>query len=287
MATWITGTIPGVDEPVAVAYTEQENYGGNAWSASVVLRCPWEARYALIDNILINRLVWPYNPDSGMVAQGVSPAPMNGSRTEDPGGGQPMNAYGFADLTVTFGVESKEPGGPGGVGTALFSERIEPNGEMLKLPPESPGNGDDIPGWVFKWGALVTDKTLTVEEAPTLLMIGLDYVLHWTGLDAIPDGILDLVSHVNDDDIESSSLGITFPQGTLLFQSPVISRNVTSAPSENKFDLECRWSARPWSWNKFWDAKNGDFKEIWLHVEDESPVLYQNYPEADMSGLLP
>lgn len=288
MGTWITGSVDVPPEPVVIAHSEIENYSSDAWTANVLLESLWENRHATIENILVNGLSWPYRPDAGMRAISGSVQSVAGAKTSTSSG---LHVYDKARIQVNFQKFTNDVGVPGGgEGDALYYETIEANGEMLKMPPEQrPVAGEDG-GWFFSWDE-ASGQVISAEEAPSRLLIGLDYVVKWLGLSSIPVAAINLVDHVNSDEVVSPSLGLTFPIGTLLFNAPVISRTVTSGYlSTNKFDMEARWSYRKDGWNKFFDPKTGTFKKLWLHYygdDPADPIEFDPFPTSAMSGLLP
>jgi hypothetical protein len=285
MPTWITGG--GVAEPIVMSHSEEESNDG----ATVVLRCPWADRHDVVTNIFANAILWPYWPETSWIPTAFSIRGTNGVRTTQ-AVGAPMNEYLTADITLTFGDPDKgqgsgsigQPGG-GSDEEVIYFESFQPSAEMVKLPPYLAGK------WEFRWAASRTlGERLTTEEAPARLIIGLDYVIRWIGLTEVPDAFFDCVSRVNDAEIPTS-VGRDFPIGTLLCQSPIISRTVTNliAEEETKWDVEARFSYRRDGWNKFWSPIHGEFRSIYKYspITENTGILYENFPEADFSGMLP
>lgn len=289
--TWITGS-SDLAEPHPLADSEVENYDEGAWSANVVLVTPWDDRHAVLADILDYQLEWPYRPGSLMYATKAQIVTKGGQSTA--GSPPNLNAYEHAHINVTFERKGTNASSPGGSeGTAVYNETIEPNGEMLKLPPLVTGTGSTDPGgdggWFFTWGE-TSGVVLTAEEAPTKLILGLDYVVRWTGLSTIPEAAFTIANHVNSGSVTSVSLGRVFAAETLLAHGPIITRVVTSNPAINRFDMECRFSVRNEGWNKFFDPRDGTFKSIWKHFTGDSPPpaeQHDNFPGVSMSGVLP
>ena len=283
MPTWLTGSL--LTEPVALAGSETET----PTEGKVTLRCAWEDRHDIVENIFLNELVWPYWPESQWLPKTFSIKPAPQIRTVA-GASAEMNTYLLADIEITFGAGNQEfgapsTGAPGGGSDieVVYYETYRPSGEMLKLPPALAGK------WQFRWGAIKTNSDpLTNEEAPTRLIIGLDYVIRWVGLEEVPEAFFDSVDHVNSNEITTSA-GKTFDPETLLCQSPEISRTVTTAAAEPLWDVEARFSYRKDGWNKFWSPQHAAFREIYVYkpFDDPTGTLYKNHPLADFTQMLP
>lgn len=292
--TWITDD-PEIPEPEVKSHTEVETYGAGEWKASVTLITDWDMRLQTLYNILINGLTWPYDEDSDLIARSGTIKPVQGVRTLT---AENINSYTKAEILIDFALVSGEgpsggtPGTPGGEssedGVVVYTERVEPNGEMLKLPPS---NLEAVTGqWKFLWGpTLATAAPVTAEEAPTRLIVGFDYVIRWIGLTTVPNAFYDAVNHVNSDTVVVAG-GKSCAAGTLLCQSPVISRSVVSNVDSNKWDVEARFSYRKDGWNKFWNPLTGTFQSMYRHYNLEAiPAvsLYENFPSTAFASMLP
>lgn len=279
--TWLTG-MTSYSEPEVLAYSEKETYTEEKWDASAQLLVPWDDRHGVFDNILSNFLEWPYRAGSLMWATSGSIEPYAGKVLIE-GGGVVLNTYPKAKLTVNF-TRGGDTGSPGGEeeDVALYFETVEANGEMIKINPKDAQDQQR-----FYWDSTPTvEQEVTPEEAPSRLIIGFDYVLRWVGLTTIPIAILGITDHVNDDDVASPSLGVTFPEETLLANAPRISRTVTTGDAD-KFEMEIRFSYREHGWNQFWNPKTQLYSPQWYIPDGGPAVEYKNYPTYDMSGVLP
>lgn len=284
MGVWVTGSLA---EPYVTPHTEKESYSSNGVQATVELRVPWEDRYDyLTDFVSANEgygLEWPYLPGSHLFISKIEIATHAG---EAQGLSSACNTYAHALLRLTFGQDGSQQSPTQNV---RYTESLEPNGEMQKLPPSFIHDTDH--DWEFRWGEDPAAQLLSVEEAPNRLTLGLDYVVKYTKMPLVPDGILGIVDHVNDDAIVSASLGLTFDAETLLANSPVITRSVTNNPSSLKWDVELRWSMRAAGWNRWWNPLTTEFDRIWVHPVpanvDDPPRIYYQYPLTDMSAYLP
>ncbi len=280
MGTWIIGS-EDLPDPHPIAHSEQEDFGTDAWTASVQLKCAWEDRFETLMAILVSGLEWPYAPGSRMF---VSTGSISTFQEEKVGSADNLNTYTHAILTINFKRSSNDEENEE---EEIYSETIEDNGQLLKLPPRNVN--DTLNDWIFKWGEDPNSAALTPEEAPTLLQMGMDYVVKWKNLSVIPAAVLSFKNHVNQDSQVSPSLGLTFPAETLLGTSAVLSRTTNAAFEVSGWDLELRWSHREEGWNKFWNPKTGAYEEIYIHGPNFNlpGTLYKNYPLMDMSGLLP
>jgi hypothetical protein len=277
MGVWVTsGT-----EPTVIAHSEKEQYNSDGLVAFVTLEVPWENRHAVMQDILGTPLIWPYNTSLGMYAANGVIVPLQGEKNAEASN---LNVYTHARLNINF----SRTYGDEGDGSARYYETIEPTGEMLRLPQESVHDSED--DWQFKWGEAAASAILTAEEAPSRLIIGMDYVVKWVKLSSVPAAVLTIVDHVNNASIVSPSLGLTFPAETLLANSPVINRTVGYGGSGTS-DLEIRYSFRADGWNKFWNPRTSAFESVWVHSPNTPPTFapyeYINFPLADMSPLLP
>lgn len=279
--TFLTGSPPGIDEPSVLALSEEETYSEDAFTSKCELLCPWDQRHALLSHILDSLLEWPYGPpDNLKYARTGSIVPYQGKTGADGVG----NTYQLAKITVDFKREFGEPLEGGDETRTFYYETLEPNAEMLKINPK------DVDGnQKFFWSEsmLDTDK-VTVEEAPTKLVAGLDYVVKFTRLASVPAAILTITSHVNHESVVSPSLGLTFPAETLMANAPVLSRTITSGVESALWDLEMRYSYRKEGWNKFWRPQTESFVRMYqTNLFGDDPEIYYNFPLADFSDLLP
>lgn len=276
-----------VAEPVVVAHTEIETPA----EGKVTLRCPWADRHAVIESVFgDSQLVWPYWPETGWIPLTFSIKGTPGVRTGVEVGA--MNSYHTADIELTFGspegssgTSAPSYGSPGGGSDieVLYYETFQPNGEMLKLPPRLEGK------WLFRWQPSKTlGEEVTAEEAPTRLIIGIDYVIRWVGLETVPDAFFDAPDHVNSANVETS-VGRTFGPETLLCQSPVITRTVTTQAAAPLWEVEARFSYRKDGWNKFWSPQHAAFRTMYRFepFNEHAGEEYKNFPTYDFGPMLP
>lgn len=267
---WITAD-EYIAEPWEVHGTSRESWSNDRLTADVELMCPWADRYDVLVNILKYALPWPYHISSPCraVSGSIRPFVARGTEVADAG-----LSYDLAVLAVHF--EAAEDGGSDENGnTIVFSEQIAPASEFLTLPYED-----------FRWMGDSDQPTVPIkpDEAPGRLVRGLDYVVTWYNFSSIPAVVLTAPNHVNLYSVVSASLGLTFDAQTLLFQPPTVTRNV-SFNDANRYQLQCRFTWRLGTWNKFWRAETGDYE--YIYHKDAGGTPYLNFPTADFSGLVP
>lgn len=260
------------DQPHEMHGTAVVAFADDKLTADVQLKCPWADRYGILNTILLTPSEWPYLPDAGLYAVSGSIQPFTGTPGEFIDGSPSGLSYDEALLAVHFEtLDIPESEGPG----ELYSESIEPTAEFLTIPHTK-----------FRWGS-GTGDALEPEEAPGRLEVGLDYVITWQKVATIPAAALSLIGCVNNSDVTSPSLGLTFGAGTLLFNPPKISRTV-SLGGTNYFTMQIRLTYRRNGWNWFWRADklpNPGWDQIYPEGTDTDPYL--NFTPASFTGILP
>lgn len=256
------------DQPHEMHGTALVSFADDKLSASVQLKCPWEDRYGILNTMLLTPSEWPYLPGEGLYAKTGSIAPFLGEGIKIDGSPSGLD-YELALLNVNFETfDVPEGEGPG----ELYSESIEPTAEFLTIPHTG-----------FRWGSGVGEE-LKAEEAPGRLEVGLDYVVSWQKVQTIPATALTLIGCVNNANVTSPSLGLTFATGTLLFNPPKISRSVKLG-GISYFTMQIRLTYRRNGWNWFWRAESGAFEQIYPEGSGTSPYL--NFTPASFAGVLP
>lgn len=258
-------------EPVEMDSTAKEQWSATGINCTVDLRCPWAERHKQLINILENANPWPYpfDDDFGEITSYALSASVQNLKAAGATEGQ-GNSYEHAILTVNYGSLQSGGNGP----SQLFTESLEPSGELLTLPAE-----------FFSWTSDDTDGTdvLKEDEAPSKPVLACDYCVTYFRVAEIPISILTLVDHVNEANVFSASLGLTFPAETLLFQPPKVSRTV-AAGSANLWTLDCRFSFRQNGWNKFWRAKELEWGQVYIKG---TTTVYKSFPTGNFVGLVP
>lgn len=260
MATW--SSVACCEE----ADSAQESVGDNGVECQVTLRCAYESRWLLLQDIVDSHKAWP--KDFGLtnppLAIGGSARPAGSQRGVT--SGQSMT-YPDALVTIRYAT-SKYKSGDGDV----FSEVSEPSVEFITL---------DYRG--FRWGPLATDDLLTEKEAPgrQLRMTALKRTWYDVAY-PVPDEVEDLLGYINDAPYTSAITGRSYATHTLLFAASQTSRKIKADGSQNT-NVDMTFIYKPDTWDKYWRAKTQTFEKIYLAI---AAVEYMSYPEEDFSVFL-
>jgi hypothetical protein len=165
-------------------------------------------------------------------------------------------------VTVAYSTEEED----------LLSESLEPTAEFITLDYKR-----------FRWSGADGDPLLE-GEAPGKLVRNLNLVRNIMKIVDIPVATLDLPGSVNHEDYVSALLGLTFPAETLLFQPPAMSRTITTAGAK-AWNLNLKFSYKPWGWNKYWRSKTETYERIYI-VGMSGADPYNMYPLNDFSDFL-
>lgn len=247
----------------------QENFSAETgFNATVMLRVPWNDRYAVMDDILQNQYTYPRCPGSQCNALSGScrPAPAPGQLVATGTGGS-LAEYTEALLTILYSqkIHRDEGGGPT---PDVFAESIEPSAEFITLNPKK-----------FRWGGPAGDK-LEPEEAPGKLVVGFDYIQTRYNLTELPIGVLS-PGRVNDAVITARLLELDFPIETLLYHNSQPVRTI-SVNGLNKWMMMSRFGYREQGWNKFWRASPAGYE--WIY--EAGGGIYRNFPLGDFTDIL-
>lgn len=239
--------------------SQQENRTLSDWSPSVVLRCAWSSRHALVADLLGNRREWPHGTGDKPRAVSASIVPFPSTEVGTITG----QSHNYDDALVTVNYSSN-------VESDLVSESLEPTVEFQILDYKR-----------FRWGSGSGDPLLE-GEAPGKQLRGLNLVRTFYGLSSLPTEILTGVGKVHNASYVSSLLGLTFAADTLLFVPPSLNRTITTAGSRG-WTATVKFVYKPETWNKFWRASSGAYESIYLAG---SGSAYESYPPANLSALL-
>jgi hypothetical protein len=179
--------------------------------------------------------------------------------------------YMHAMLTITWNTHRKSSGG---AGAQIYEEMFEPNAEFLTQDYTK-----------FRWGAGTGQNAemLKPGETPGLLVKTGDYRLTMYQVSLIPDWVMNLYGCVNSNPVMTRSMGLIFPPETLYYNPPEITHGATIGQADS-WTLATRWSFKPWTWNKFWNAKanNGsggfDFMYVAGQTQPYKPFTPQLFP---------
>ncbi len=226
-----------------------------AFTASVQLQCAYAQRLLLADELLTSYTSWPSFPLAK--AKTVSIA-------SDPGvyaaSGQEC-VYDFAILTVGFSTLDVD----------VVSESLEPTAEFQTLDHR-----------LFRWGS-ETGDALSEAEAPGKLIRGMSLQRTYYNLAAVNPLVLTLPGSSNNADYTSTLLGLTFPEETLMFGLPQISRKISTG-AVPKFTLSLKFSYKASGWNKFFRSTTNDYEYMYLAEGSASP--YKPHPPANFAAFL-
>lgn len=245
-----------------VVCSELHNTASESWSVSgrdcsVTLRCAWVNRFALIEDLLVNRRPWPYGSYANYpVATACGLAPLPSAGVAD------VQGYAYSDAHVNVSYSSA------GEETTLISETLEPTAEFMQLDYKQ-----------FLWE---NGDSLLEGEAPGKIVRGMQLSRELFQV-ALPldASILTLPGSVNHAAYASSLLGLTFAAETLMFTPPTLSRTITTlGSSAANISLKFVWN--PEGWNTFWRAKT----QAYSRMLDFSENPYNNYPLKDYSAWL-
>lgn len=236
--------------------TATENAGlKDGVSASVVLRCAYADRLALMDDLLGFPRVWPrsgYTLPPSAISCACKP-----DLTKYTQSSQEI-VYEEALVTVNYSTEVQD----------LVSESLEPTQEFITLDYRR-----------FCWGS-PNGPNLIEGEAPGKLIRGLNIVRTLYKKTTVPAAVL-ATTGVNNVAYSSNLLGLTFPSETLLYEPGNLSRTFTTLGTEG-FTVTVKFSYRQHGWNKFWRADTQQWTRIYLR----GGAQYNSYPLVDYSSLL-
>jgi hypothetical protein len=242
--------------------TRRENYDVEAGiAASVTLRCAYANRHALAQDLLVNRRAWPFGGFAFPPrASSCAILPNASSQYTQDGQAAAYNQDALVDVAYTVNK--------GGEDEDLVSESLEVAVEFITQSHKK-----------FSWGNAAGDPLLE-NEAPGKQRHGIKLVRTLYQVpEPIPSSILDLVGQVNDDDYVSPLLGLTFPEETLLFTLPGLSRTIRMDGSSG-VNVTLGLEYMKDGWNKHWRAKTGLFESIF---NKDLNQVHKNYPPADFS----
>jgi hypothetical protein len=249
------------------AYTRRENYDAESgMSASVTLRCAYGNRHLLAADILTNRYMWPFG--GWTVAPRASSAAITTAGQRFVADGQACN-YAQGDALVTVNYTTGKAGDP--TSEDLVSESLEMVADFITMDHHN-----------FSWGNAAGGDPLTEQEAPGKQKKSLALVRTLYQVPSVPASILDLVGSSNDDDYTSALLGITFPEETLLFTVPGLSRTIRTDGTSG-WNMTVAFPYQKDTWNKHWRAKTGLNTAIW---NKNLGQVHKNFPPGDFSDWL-
>ncbi len=239
-------------------------------TAKVKLRCAWEDRLLLADDLLLNMRPWPYITTSFTpVALSCSATwtNSNAKAVTDGQGYYPEYAY----VTVNYGIPKVSSSSIGSFD--LISETLEPGGSFIRLPYT-----------LFRWGSRTGDP-IEPDESPGVFVPALKLVRRIYRLASLPGNALSSVSKCNANSYASPLLGVTFAPETLLYLEPVTERTISTAGTEG-WNYTQNWEYNPNGWNKYYRAKTQTWEEIYRVDTTGTPTPFKSYVPDALTGLL-
>lgn len=239
----------------------------DSYRAVVQLRCAWEDRYSLASEVSALS-IYQRNPESLARATSVAIEPLTRVLSADES--SLWGVYEESKITIEYTWSKKSPQADGN--GELWSEELQPTAEHLTVDPTN-----------LRWKTAVA--ALSKEQAPGMLVRGLDYVLTHFDVASIPAAALTLVGCVNNATVTGLFLGLAFPAETLLFNPPTAIRRVVMGPTPSlKWTVTYRLTYKACGWNRYWDPKMGAFDSI-QRYNGSTWVDYKQYTPAAFTGL--
>lgn len=248
--------------PVITCYEEfatpSESYNLEGMEMTVGLRCAWNDRHLLVQDLLTNGRDWPHggfgNPPQASSAT-IVPWESAGSVS-----GQSI-VYDHALVTVGYNHISVD----------LASEELEPTAEFITLDHRR-----------FRWGSGSGDP-LSQAESPGKLRRGLTMARTLYRVQSpLSPQLLTAIGGVNNAPYTSTLLGFTFATQTLLFTPPRLSLSIRTDGSDG-YTVSMKFMYKPETWNSYWRSKSQSYEDI--HIVGGGKYL--NHPLVAMGDLLP
>jgi len=229
---------------------------------SVTLRCAWEDRWDLVDDLLFVGGVWPEfaSWDNPPLAQSAKISPVVTPQKGGPGVAGQEILYGEALVDVVYGLDSS---------TDLAAESLESSAQFARLDYQQ-----------FRWQS--DTAALLPDQSPGQLKRGLCLARTVYKMLLVPSVVLQAGS-VNQSAYTSSLLGITFDEETLLLQPANISRTIRT-DGTTPYNVATKLLYRPDGWNKYYRAATDSWDYIEHVANPGSP--FKSYPPVDMSAIL-
>lgn len=257
MASYTSGTGPSHAEEAGSVSESYDDLRG-FMKASVTLRCAWGDRHNLVADVVGGRRQWPGGAANVIpVATTASIQPV--MSPDDPAVDGSVIKYLEALVTINYTTEVTE----------VVTESIEPTTEFVTLDHR-----------FFRWGS-GSGMWLREEEAPGLLVRGINFVRNELEVTSIHDDTYDKIGSVNNAPIVTTILGRTFATETLLYAPPTINYSKDSA-GVTKFQVTKKFTFNQNGWNKYFRPFTNSWEFIYP-AGGASP--HKSYPPADLSNL--
>ena len=269
---------------VALGFTVSQEQGSYAepvntseWSPTITLRCPFVNRYTLI--AALTGRAWPHGP-SGLGI--IRPIAIGFSIRGD---GKPdsdtlntdTQSFDYRDALVTVNYQraiasASSSGGPPDPNIPsfdFFTEVIDPTIEYARLPHDE-----------LFWSD--TNKPLSPEQTPGMPLYRERYTRTYFGIQLpISANFTNLQNHINNADVVSPTLGVTYPAQTVLYGNRRVNYSLRTDGSQAA-NLSLDFTFRQETWRKHWNFESQSFQEILNQNGD----VVEFPPEADLSPIL-
>ena len=284
--------ITTITQPNAVSVPFEELDGSpreqvtdQGFQATRELLCTWANRLALAEELkggvfvvedgsgnqsIVRRLPHTYPEKPEAVARSVEIVPFDSVKGE--GGSAAADArasYDFAQLTVTYAVPEQGEREDEDNEEVLVSESLTQTSEFLTLPERD-----------LYWDNAQSEP-VEKENRPGMLTHTVTWIYIRHKMLKLPSGVLSLVGTVNSAAVTSTSLGLTFSAGTLLYGSPNLSRDITT-DGKKAWRVEFHFQYKPTGWNKFYKQGSSAPQSIY----DGGGGTVKVYPSDNFTALL-
>ena len=186
--------------------------------------------------------------------------------------------YTSAILTVTYGVPQREVSAAYG-GNVTVIENIRGASEFLTLPTDN-----------LYWGTGSNKIPITNLSAPGKISCMMEWTYGIRGARTLPSGIQTHPGKINSAPVYSTTLGWTFPAGTLLCNNPEHARQISFDGVTNDVTLKFLYKnngtlLNPKGWNFFPKPDASGTSINWERITDgtNSKKIYE---EADFGDVI-
>lgn len=241
------------------------------YTATRTLKCAWDDRNDLVADFLTPFPGVAYPDNAFARANDSSIMPFGKSVPLIPVNPKFL-AWTHAIVTIVYNTPSR--GDPiVNEDASITSETIEASTEFLTLDHSR-----------FRWDS-GSGPVLRAAEAPGRQNVGFDYVYTRYNVASVPILAMSYLGAVNNADVTSTSLGLTFGAESLMYAGLTLNHRSASDGSGQVIDYTMRFSWR-FNWNMFWrlDKPGGPgYSRIFNAGEGGQP--YYNFPRENFDLL--
>lgn len=250
----------------------RELYSLRGFAAERKLKCAWSDRHTLATQIIsYGNNVYPYN-NSGAVVTHLPRVEGLKRGKQSQGASVSLASYEQAVLIVNYSTYGPATGTT--PTNLLITEWTETWSEFKTLNRTE-----------FRWGTGDDAKPLGPGEGPSKIEPGMDYILLYHELNAVPAAVLTQPGTVNSGPVTAYLLGITFPTETILYMGAQINHRITSTGgTAHKVRYRFRYVAhvqkgiaRGWNW--YWNAAEGEYQQVY----DDAGNVKKTYDSANFA----